>query len=135
MSGPARPGARTALLLIGHGSRMPEANRVLGEVAGSLRRRFRKFIVEPAFLELSPPDVPSAIDRCVGQGAGRILFVPYFLYLGGHVGRDLPDHILQARERHPGLEIRIAPHLGLDRRVIAVVVDRVKQGLRSGRWI
>jgi sirohydrochlorin ferrochelatase len=134
VSAPARAAVRTALLLIGHGSRMPEANRVLEEVAASLRRKFRRYIVEPAYLELAPPDIPSAIERCVGQGAARILFVPYFLYLGGHVGRDLPDHILQARERHPGLEIRIAPHLGLDRRVLAVVFDRVKQGLRAGRW-
>jgi sirohydrochlorin ferrochelatase len=128
------PPVKTALLLIGHGSRVPEANGVLGEVARSLRRRMRRFVVEPAFLEISQPDVQTAIDRCVAQGAARILFVPYFLYLGGHVGRDLPEHIVQGRTRHPAIEIRIAPHLGYDDRVIAVVIDRIRQGLRSGRW-
>ncbi len=128
------PGVKTALLLIGHGSRVPEANGVLEEVATTLRRRLRRFVVEPAFLELVQPDIQAGIDRCVVQGAARVLFVPYFLYLGGHVGRDLPDHIAQARDRHPGLEIRIAPHLGYDRRVVAVVLDRIRQGLRAGRW-
>ncbi len=129
------PAVKTALLLIGHGSRVPEANGVLGEVAAALRRRLRRFIVEPAFLELAPPDIQAGIDRCVSQGAVRILFVPYFLYLGGHVGRDLPEHIGLARSRHPGLEIRVAPHLGYDRRVVAVVLERIRQGLRAGRWI
>jgi len=128
------PAVKTALLLIGHGSRVPEANGVLEEVATTLRRRLRRFVVEPAFLELAQPDIQTGIDRCVAQGSARILFVPYFLYLGGHVGRDLPDHIGQARARHPGLEIRIAPHLGYDRRVVAVVLDRIRQGLRAGRW-
>ncbi len=46
------PAVKTALLLIGHGSRVPEANGVLEEVATTLRRRLRRFVVEPAFLEL-----------------------------------------------------------------------------------
>jgi len=110
-----KPAVRTALLLIGHGSRVPEANKVLSDVTGALRRRFRGYVVESCFLELAQPDVQAGIDRCVVQGALRLLFVPYFLYLGGHVGRDLPEHIAQGRDRHPGLEIRIAPHLGYDR--------------------
>jgi len=131
---PRPPAIKVGLVLIGHGSRVPGANHVLEEVAGALRRQYRRYVIEPAFLELAQPDIPSAIDRCVAAGARRVLFVPYFLYLGGHVGRDLPEHIAQARFKHPGLEIRIAPHLGFDRRVVAVVVDRIAQGLRGGKW-
>ena len=96
----ARP-IKTGLLLIGHGSRFVEATKVLDKVAASLRRRFGKFVVEPCFLEISKPDIQTAIDRCVARGAERILMVPYFLYLGGHVGRDLPEHMGQARLRYP----------------------------------
>lgn len=126
--------ARTGLLLIGHGSRATEAARVLSEVAVALRRRFRKCIVEAAFLELNQPGVPEGIDRLVAQGAGRILFVPYSPYLDGQVGRDLPEHIAAARTRHPGIEIRIAPHLGYDARLVSVCADRINRGLRDGRW-
>ena len=136
MTRPARqpPSIKIGLVLIGHGSRVPGANQVLEQVAAALRRSYRRFVVEPAFLELAQPDIPSAIDRCVAAGAKRILFVPYFLYLGGHVGRDLPEHMSQARLRHQGLEIRIAPHLGFDRRVVAVAIERIAQGLRAGKW-
>jgi sirohydrochlorin ferrochelatase len=129
-----KPSVKTGLLLIGHGTRLPEANRVLEDVAAALARQFRSFVVEACFLEISQPDVQTAVDRCVERGAGRVLFVPYFLYLGGHVGRDLPEHIAMARSRHTAVEIRLAPHLGFDRRVVAVVADRVRKGLRAGGW-
>ena len=125
---------KTGLLLIGHGSRATEAVKVLSEAAVSVRRRFRRVVVEACFLELNQPDVQAGIDRLVAQGAGRILFVPFSPYLDGHVGRDLPEHITLARARHPGVDIRIAPHLGPDHRLVAVCEDRIKQGLRAGRW-
>jgi sirohydrochlorin ferrochelatase len=125
---------KTGLLVIGHGSRATEAVKVLSEAAVSVRRRFRRFIVEACFLEINQPDVQAGIDRLVAQGAGRILFVPFSLYVDGHVGRYLPEHITLARARHPGIDIRIAPHLGPDHRLVAVCEDRIKQGLRAGRW-
>lgn len=124
----------TSLLVIGHGSRVPGANHVLDQVVAALRREFRGLVVEACFLDIAQPDVQTGLDRCVTQGARRVLFVPYFLYLGGHVGRDLPDHIIQGRDRHPGLEIRIAPHLGFDRRLVAVATDRIRYGLKAGGW-
>jgi sirohydrochlorin ferrochelatase len=130
----AAPKVKTGLLVIGHGSRVPEAGRVLTQVIGSLRRDFRGFVVEFAFLEISKPDIQTGIQRCVAQGVSRILLVPYFLYLEGHVGRDIPHHMAEARARHPGLEIRIGPHLDFDRRIVAVVGDRIRTGLRAGRW-
>ena len=131
----ARPKAvKTALLLVGHGSRVPGAAEVLKKVASALKRRHGKCIVEIAFLEITEPDMQTGIDACVEAGAERVLIVPYFLYLGGHVGRDLPEQMGAARMRHPNLEIRIAPHLGYDPRIVAVTSDRIKQGLRAGRW-
>lgn len=125
---------RTGLLLVGHGSRVPGTAELVAKVAAGLKRRHGRFVVEIAFLELTEPDMQTGIDRCVEAGAERILIVPYFLYLGGHVGRDLPEQMGQARIRHPSLELRIAPHLGYDPRIVAVTSDRIRQGLRAGRW-
>jgi sirohydrochlorin ferrochelatase len=125
---------RAALLLIGHGSRVPSANRLLREVARGLRGVFPGRAVEIAYLEAAPPDIREGIERCVSRGATRILIVPYFLYLGGHVGRDLPRAAVAARRRHEGLEVRIAAHLGRDRRLLEIVADRSRRGLRACRW-
>lgn len=125
---------RAALLLIGHGSRVGSANRLLRDLARGLRALFPGRLVGVCYLEAASPDIKAGIDRCVARGAGRILLVPYFLYSGGHLRRDLPQAAASARRRHPGLLVRIAGHLGHDRRLLAVVADRARKGLRAGRW-
>src|SRR5262249_45630269 len=68
----------TALLLIAHGSRQPEANADLRHVAeGLLQRGYG--VVEAAFLELAGPDIGEGGRRCARRGATRVVLVPYFL--------------------------------------------------------
>jgi sirohydrochlorin ferrochelatase len=126
---------KSAILLVGHGSRVPAANRVLHGIARSLRARFRGRLVAPCYLEAARPGIQEAIDRCVARGARRILCVPYFLYLGGHVERDLPAEMARARARHPGLRIRLAAHLGHDARLVSIVADRIRSGLVRNGWV
>jgi sirohydrochlorin ferrochelatase len=130
-----RPKARAALLLVGHGSRVGAANRLLRRLARHLRTRFPGRIIEVCYLEAARPGVPAGIETCVTRGASRILLVPYFLYLGGHVRRDLPAAAARGRARHRGLQVRIAAPLGDDPRLVAVVSRRVRRGLRDSRWI
>jgi len=117
---------RAAIVLIGHGSRVARANRTLVEVARALRARLRGTAVQPCYLEAARPGIQEAVDRCVRRGATHLVFAPYFLALGGHVGRDLPAEARRAIGRHPGLQIALARPLGFDRRLVAVVADRVR---------
>ncbi|MFQ5896343.1 MAG: sirohydrochlorin chelatase, partial [Nitrospinota bacterium] len=103
---------KKAILLLGHGSRIPEANEGMYRVSELVRNGGRYPIVEAAFLELTPPNIQEGIDLCVQQGAEKIIMIPYFLHLGAHVQEDLPREVEQARQRHPGLEVVLGPHLG-----------------------
>jgi len=122
--------SRPAILLIGHGSRVRAANRTLVQVARALSARLRGARVVPCYLEAARPSIQEAVDRCVRHGDTAIVFAPYFLALGGHVVQDLPAQRRRAIHRHPGLRITMAAPLGYDRRLVAVVADRVR---RSGR--
>ncbi len=122
--------SRSAIVLIGHGSRVRAANRTLVQVGRALRARLRGALVVPCYLEAARPGIQEAVDRCVRRGATRLIFAPYFLALGGHVAHDLPAQRRRSIHRHPGLRITIAPPLGFDQRLVAVVADRVR---RSGR--
>ena len=121
----------TAVLLIAHGSRHAPANedllQLVARVVGSGEYR----IVEPAFLELAEPDIAAGGDRCVEQGATRVLMVPYFLSAGVHLIRDLTATRDELKRRHPAVEFRLGPPLGPDPLLDRLVADRVRQ-LDSG---
>ena len=72
----------TALLLIAHGSRRPEANADLEFVAAALRARGRYPVVRVAYLELAEPDIATAGAACAEDGATGVILVPYFLSPG-----------------------------------------------------
>ena len=116
----------TALLLIAHGSRQPEANADLHYVAEELRRRGYA-VVEAAFLELAEPDIDDAGARCAARGAGRVVLVPYFLSAGVHVRRDLTAARDRLAARHAGVEFLLAEPLGRHPLLTEVVARRAEE--------
>ncbi len=115
----------SAVLLIAHGSRHAPANADLHELVGRIAARGDYPIVEPAFLELASPDIPSGGDRCVERGAVRVLMVPYFLSEGVHLTRDLIAARDALRRRHPGVDFVLGPPLGPDPLLDRLVVERI----------
>ncbi len=107
---------KRALLLVAHGSRLPEANTEVAELTDRLREASgdRYEIVAHAFLEIAEPDIPTGIDVCVAQGAAQLWVLPYFLAAGRHVRDDVPALLDQARERHPDVLINLCTHLGAE---------------------
>ena len=125
---------KTAILLMGHGSRVAEANDALRAIAEMVRDEMPNSIVEVPFRELHAPNIQAGIDRCVEQGARRILLYPYFLFAGAHVLEDLPDEMHQAAERYPGLELILGQPLGVHPKLGEVVCERVGESLAAAGW-
>jgi sirohydrochlorin ferrochelatase len=131
MNGPGeRYAVQTALLLIAHGSREPEANADLEHVAAGLRRRGHA-LVEPSYLELAEPNVAGGAGRCVELGADEVVLVPYFLSAGVHVRRDLVAACERLAERFPNVAFRLAEPLGRHPALLDVIVDRVREAAQS----
>lgn len=124
----------TAILLMGHGSRVAEANRALYDIAEMVARQGAFAIVEVAFREQHPPNIQAGIDACVARGAQRILLYPYFLYAGAHVLEDLPDEMAAAATRHPGLEMVLGTPLGVHPKLAEIVCERAGATLREAGW-
>lgn len=125
---------KTAILLMAHGSRISEANNAAREVAGMVREMTGFEIVEVSFREMHEPNIQTGIDACVARGAGRILLMPYFLFMGAHVLQDLPEEIEEARKRHPGLIMEMGAHLGVHRKLAEVETERVNEALDRLGW-
>ncbi len=116
----------TALLVIAHGSRQPEANADLHQVVELLRQRGSFAIVEPGFLELASPTIAGAAGRCTAQGAERVILLPYFLSPGVHARDDLEEHRRRLAQEFPRVEFRLAAPLGPHPALIDVALERAR---------
>jgi len=126
---------KTAVLLMGHGSRVAEANDALHAIAALVRESSGFEIVEVSFREMHAPNIQAGIDRCVAQGAGRILLYPYFLFAGAHVLEDLPAEMAAAKARYPGLEMTLGKPLGVHPKLAEIVCERVDESLEQAGWL
>ena len=103
-----------ALILVAHGSRDADSNRVVLDVAGELADLLGRDYdcVRPAFLEFAEPDPDQAIAGCVECGVDQIVVLPYFLAPGRHVTRDIPALLGRVRAAHPQVEFQVLPYAG-----------------------
>lgn len=125
---------KTAILLMAHGSRIPEANDAVREIATMVQELAGYDIVEVSYREMHLPNIQQGIDACVARGAERVLLIPYFLFIGAHVQEDLPEEMAQAKERYPQVEFAMGTHLGVHRKLAEVVVERIAEGLTKTGW-
>jgi len=124
----------TAVLLLGHGSRAPGANANMNRVAAEMRRRGQFQVVRCGFMELNEPTIPVAIKGLVEGGAKRIILIPYFLHMGLHIRKDIPELIAAQRLEHPGVEMVLGGHLGFDPALVEIVEKRVAEAA-AGRVV
>jgi sirohydrochlorin ferrochelatase len=120
---------KTAVILVDHGSRRPEANAMLDAVAQLYARQAGVPIVEPAHMELAPPSIAEAFARCVARGATTVVVAQYFLSPGRHSRSDIPALVAEAAAAHPGVAWRISEPLGIDPRLADVLHARVTEAL------
>lgn len=118
-------GTPTGIVIVDHGSRRPESNRMLEELVRRFREATGSPIVEPAHMELAEPTVAQAFDRCVEQGAERVVVCPYFLLPGRHWDEDIPELTRAAAARHPGVPYLVTAPIGLHPLMLQVVESRI----------
>ena len=129
MGGLALPVGTTmkrAIILVDHGSRRPEANAMLEDVA-RLLRRLTVDTVLAAHMDLAEPTVAQAFDAAVEAGADFVFVFPYFLSPGRHSREDIPRMCAEAAARHPNVRWHCSGPIGLDPTVAELVLRRVRQ--------
>lgn len=114
-----------AWLVVAHGSRNPDLVAAHAEVCDAIGAKVgSRVTVRPAYLELTEPSIPDAVDQAVAEGAGHVVLVPYFLHVGNHTLRDIPAILADASRRHPEVRLTLAEHLGFDQRLVDLAIDR-----------
>ena len=115
-------------MVFGHGSSVASANEAVMRVAAASAAAGNFALCETAFLEVAPT-LRDATLKLVAQGAEEILVVPYFLTLGIHLQRDLPQIIKTIQGELGGLPMRVTPPLDGHPSLSSIVVDRAREAM------
>lgn len=117
-----------AVVVLGHGSRNPNARQVLEEVANLLALQ-TEWEVVPASLQFDRPSLGEAVRKLYEKGHRQVVVAPYLLFAGNHVGHDIPQQVNSLREELADLSIEVTEPLGLDLRLVSVLESRVRDTL------
>lgn len=118
---------REAVILLGHGSRVPEAGKEMERVAERLREKYGHLLVEVCFMSRLGPHFPETLEKCVARGAKNVLVVPYFLHMGLHIVLDIPEMLQEEIRRYPDVNLRLGCGFGFDELLVDLVEKRINE--------
>ena len=110
------------VLVIGHGSSDRRAREAFIFTIKKITKFYKN--VEFCFLELDEPTIEDGINSIVKKNPKVILIMPYFLHKGIHIKSDVIKEIKNAMEKHSFSNILIAGHIGVDEKIVKLILER-----------
>lgn len=119
-----------ALLIVAHGSRRKESNDEVRRLAKRIDENSGPAfdLVTSAFLEISSPQIDSAVADLVDEGATEIKVFPYFLAAGTHVVNDIPKILDEEKSNYPAVDFETLPHLGALQGISTLILNQIYKG-------
>ena len=115
------------IILMGHGSRVPGASRDMEDVAQRLKDKYGYPRVEICFISRLGPHFPEIFEKCVKQGAKKVLAIPYFLHEGLHLLLDIPEMMQKEAKKFPHVKLMLGRSLGFDEGLVDLVERRIDE--------
>ena len=113
------------VMIIGHGSKDPNAQRSLDYVVNELQDSYRN--VSRCWLEIEQPDIFEGIKNCEKNNPKVLIIVFYFLHEGAHVKTDINNDLIPALEKSTIEKAFITKHIGTDQKMIDLILERAKE--------
>eukprot|EP00250_Pteridium_aquilinum_P009236 c18532_g1_i1 orf=237-923(+) len=113
------------ILIVDHGSRRPQSNAMIHTFVDMFKQKTGHVNVEPAHMELASPTIKEAFDKCVRQGANRVIITPYFLSPGRHWDKDIPALAAEAAKGHENVSYIVTAPIGLHALMVDILQDRI----------
>ncbi len=120
------------ILIVDHGSRLSDANEMLGEMATLIQSMAGSdVVVRYAHMELAEPDINEGFEQCVRAGATDVTVFPYMLSPGRHSTSDIPRMVTAAARPFPHVAFNVTPAFGLHEKLAQVVLERAAVGVNA----
>jgi sirohydrochlorin ferrochelatase/(2Fe-2S) ferredoxin len=126
----ARAAERTAVIVVGRGASDPDANGDFCKVVRLFGEGRGLGWVVPGFLGITRPSFEDAVELVARARPERIVVVPYLLFAGRLIDR-LGAQVASFQACTPWIAAELAPHLGSDGRLLAVLDERVAEAIRG----
>lgn len=139
--------SKTGILLLSHGSKLPQGKYVIEAYVNMFKVDYPDAIIDYAFMELREPTIPQSIAKLAeNNDLERIIVVPVFVAHGLHTKRDIPkilgiesdfnEEEIHSHEHHHHHhevetadfdgEIILTDPLGIDTRLYKIIKERVE---------
>lgn len=122
----ARAPASTAVIVVGRGSSDPDANGDFCKVVRLFSEGRGLGWVVASFLGITRPSFEDAAELVARARPERVVVVPYLLF-GGRLLDRLRGQVEGFQARYPWIATELAPHLGCDDRLFALLDDRLTE--------
>ena len=104
--------ANGRLILFAHGSTDPIWQETFHRIVRELRSELGEGSVGLAFMERAKPTLVDAVAQAAADRVDHLQVLPMFFSAGGHVSRDIPRLIDEARSLFPAMKIELLRPIG-----------------------
>lgn len=120
---------KKALVILAHGSRVPETSDTVKELAEHVKIRSKdEFAMTGyAFLQFAKPELEETLETLIEKGATEIVVAPFFLFAGHHMQHDLPEALDKMKERYPEVTFKTSDVIGQDSRMTDILLDQIRK--------
>ena len=119
------PNKDVDVMIIGHGSKDPNAQMSLNYIVDELKNSYRN--VSRCWLEIEQPDIFEGIKKCEKDEPKILVIVFYFLHEGAHVKTDINNDLIPALKDSNLKDTFITKHIGTDEKIIDLIIERAKE--------
>lgn len=119
------PKKEVDVMIIGHGSKDPNAQMSLNYIVNDLKNSYRN--VSRCWLEIEQPDIFEGIKKCEKDEPKVLVIVFYFLHEGAHVKTDINNDLIPALDKSNIKKSYITKHIGTDQKIIDLIIERAKE--------
>ncbi len=122
---------KVGIIILSHGSKIKEANASLAKTVRVIKQKTGLNIIVPAYLQFYQPDLTKSIRNLIIHGCQTIIIIPFFLFNGNHVTRDIPCIIEKEKAKYQKVTFIYTKNLGLDIRIADIIVDIIEEAVHS----
>lgn len=125
---------KKGLLIIDRGSREPEASQELKIITEKVRTRGRYDYADFCFLEVLPPFITDAMQKCPLDDLDTLTIVPYFLYPGKKIKASVTD--IMKYQQNTRTKFLVTKPMSMHPIMVKLVDNRVVDALnRNNQYV